>query len=219
MGERGIIRISEVTGRQLGELKVYTMKKYILFFLLIFSVLNAETGNIEIADFKSEGILAVVDYGHQVQYNKNCPVFAFDGDISTCLASGSYDASFKFTMKFNKSITVDEIRIINGYGRNARQRYMYTAPSVLSFYIDNEKGECVCWEELELKYSAEIQSIPLKKEYTGNSMLFSSNGVSYRGNRFFLSCITEIEFYYKGKKIFLNNAAVMAKTCLEEDDN
>jgi hypothetical protein len=146
---------------------------------------------------------AFEEWKHPGKYS---PVMAFDGDRSTCFAEDESDNSFDFGIRFEKDIQIDEVRIMNGNGKSEdlfKKNNRVIELKVVFYYDKKELGE----EIIKLKDQMEFQKLKLKKDYKADYIYVYSMGEKlYKGTDYDDTCITEIEFYYRGKKIEIINA-------------
>jgi len=148
------------------------------------------------------------------------PANLFDGDPATCYARTG--ESFDFHIIFKKSVYIDEIRVINGFARdkgvffkNNRVREFNIGFTYRTATDKTGGGECGI-----LTDKSEIQAVKLKKVYfaeeVGLTNSFVYEGIRpsesiYKGSKYNDTCVSEIEFYYKGKKVVLTNIDELKK--------
>ena len=163
------------------------------------------------------------------------PVNLFDGDVATCFAveairKNVITDSIGVTVLFNKPVNIDEIKIANGFAKSQKTFDENTRLKKLNLYIFKPEGkqqgkDSYILETIELKDVKAYQNVKLSREYFTKKIemgIGSSSGelsgrepgkyqIFYGGTKYYDICISEIEFYYKGKKVTLTNADKIKK--------
>lgn len=182
-----------------------------LFILLISLSVLAETDNtVLISEITSDNPV-LEEWKTPGVYS---PVNILDGNIDTCYAVREDNINIR--IKFVTPLKIDEIRIMNGFGKNDTSFSENNRVSNCEIYFIL-KDELIGEEGHILKDQKEFQSIKLKKEYLFEQFkIFNlSSGKKYKGTKYDDYCITEIELYYKGKKIDINNINELKRDYLE----
>jgi len=188
----------------------------ILTLLLIPYYLYSEENNIIITDLYS--FTKVKDeWKFPGVYS---PANLFDNDSSTCYMVDKHhknneDIHLSIMITFNNPLTIDEIRLINGNGKNEILYKESRRVKLLSLYFktdsENTKNDYIK-EDVTLKDTMEFQNIKLSKTYTfkqlqiGASIWRDKEKSIYEGEKSNNICLTDILFYYKGNKINIINS-------------
>lgn len=153
------------------------------------------------------------------------PVNIFDGDVTTSYAATTCDTFFEtshgidLTILFKKNILIDEIRIMNGLGRNDDlfKKNNRIKNIKIALYTESAlRGEADPQvEEKGLADVKEFQIIKFTHEYNIRQIRLDSLDV-YNGSKYNDTCITELEFYYKGQKIYINDVGKLKKTYIAD---
>jgi len=158
------------------------------------------------------------------------PANLFDGDMGTCYAEGeevdpsNMNAEIKCDIYFDKLIYIDEIRVVNGFAKNDEYYFNNNRILNLSIIFSNSKLDVheIGSEYFTLKDTREYQSFKLKKAYNANSVLISNGCLNencnsiIKGSKYNDTCITELEFYYLGKKIEIANLKQIKKNYINQ---
>jgi len=167
--------------------------------------------SIQVVEISMAYTAALEEWKYPGRYS---PVMAFDGDKSTCFAEGELNNGFNFVIRFKKNVNIDEIRIMNGYGKSEalfKKNNRINDIKVIFSSGQKELGK----EIFNLKDQMEFQTLHLKKSYnTDNIDIYSIGEKPYRGTEYNDTCITEIEFYHTGKKIEIDNTDQLQKDYL-----
>ncbi len=183
------------------------MKKiFITTFYLSFSMsLLYGDNNTEVEIKKITSGQAIASINEWYNDGENAPIVAFDGKLNTCVTENSQNNKIQFMIVFSKQISIDEIRIMNGYGFSNDTFKKFNKVAGINIYF--ESGQKLCGlESHTLKDQKEFQSLKFAKAYEADRITFNTDGTSYRGSAYDDTCITEIELYHKGKKIIILNA-------------
>ncbi|QJR22455.1 hypothetical protein BREVNS_1705 [Brevinematales bacterium NS] len=143
---------------------------------------------------------------------------AFDGDVSTAVVVNILYKHFLdsvkgpyFDIQLKNFITIDEVRIVNGYQKNMELYFKNSRAKDIKFYfIDysrpsnsfpyTERGE----KEFTLKDTTNVQVIKISPAVTFNGMTVHILS-TYPGTTYDDTCISEIEFWYRGQKYEVAN--------------
>jgi hypothetical protein len=128
----------------------------------------------------------------------------------------------------DKPVNIDEIKIVNGFAKDQKTFDENTRIKKLNLYIfkpeETKNGkESYILETIELKDVIEYQGIKLSREFftkkiqiairSGSGKLSGrepgKSQVFYGGSKYEDICISELEFYYKGKKINTVNSKTL----------
>jgi len=146
------------------------------------------------------------------------PVNVFDNNKNTCTATDN--GYLRFEVRFNKDIIIDEIKIINGFGKSKDLFYKNNRVKQLrvSYQNPNSKEKNYAYgDDFKLIDQMEIQSLRFNKPIKTSFIYFegtsehSYEGYHYEGLKYNDICLTEIGFYYKGVKIEINNTDKLRK--------
>jgi len=185
-------------------MKNYFQRVFLLFviFTLTNNALKSETINgINVVSIKSETAI-FEEWKNPGRYS---PVKAFDGKTDTCAAEGESSNSFSIEVKFEKEVDIDEIRVMNGFGKSEDLFKKNNRAGQCSIFFKN-KEKLLKREIITLKDQREFQTVKLTENYNTDNIIFSVRSDKiYKGTTYDDTCITEIEFYYKGKKLEINN--------------
>jgi len=196
------------------------MLKYIMVIFSLFLTVNLYSLTFNL-DGKFKGIFLnrpgciVPDEQNPLRYN----VFnLFDGDLKQALAVNvKYklpldEVTFPyFYVRLRNSIMVDEIRIWNGYQKSekvylANSRVKEIRIEFCDYSYTNEKfGYKTVLEKVqELEDTTNVQVIRLEKEVKFDVLSIDILS-TYPGTTYDDTCISEIEFWYKGQKYRVAN--------------
>lgn len=177
------------------------MKKvfvYAVLMLVAFPIF-AESANIRSAEASSSFSERLS--GKEVVYDA---LNAFDGKSDTIWCEGKSDSGTKetLTVTFYESITIDEIRIINGFAHKDLYKKNNRVKKLNIACVDEDWGPTA---DFTLKDGCEdFQSIHLEEDAKATAVIFTIEDV-YRGTKYNDTCIAEIRFYYKGSLISNKN--------------
>mgnify|MGYP001490768035 CR=1 FL=1 len=200
------------------------MKLYIVYVLVFLAaatlIVNneAKSNEDQLVEYISPGesVYVLEEWKSPGKYS---PIMAFDGNSSTCFAEDTSDNRLNIMLRFRKEILIDEIRIINGFSKSEDlfQKNNRIRNLMLEFAIEkSEVYRSIGEEKFVLKDQMNFQSLKLAKSYQTNYVQVGSTGENpYKGMKYDDTCITEIEFYYKGKKIEINNTDQLQKDYLD----
>jgi len=215
------------------------MKKFlsILSFLLIIGVYGYAQQKQSVGiDLIQSNVCVLDEWKKPGLYS---PANLFDGDMGTCFAegddgnrSGNGD-DISCEILFNKVINIDEIRIVNGFAKN--DEYYYNNNRVLglaiSFSNNKQSRRYFAFESYILNDTKEWQSLKFKKGYQTDSITIRNDANIIRssnrcvngscspiikGKKYNDTCITEVEFYYQGKKVEIINPGQIKKNYIDQ---
>ena len=139
--------------------------------------------------------------GEEVVYDA---LNAFDGKSDTIWCEGKSDSGTKetLTVTFYEPITIDEIRIINGFAHKDLYKKNNRVKKLNIACVDEDWGPAA---DFTLKDGCEdFQSIHLEEDAKATAVIFTIEDV-YRGTKYNDTCIAEIRFYYRGSLISNKN--------------
>jgi len=195
-----------------------TFNLLILLFIILLSnvVVKSETSmGVDAVSIKSRSVI-LDEWQNPGKYS---PVNVFDGDINTCAAESGRGNDIRLEIHFKNEINIDEIRLMNGFGKNIDLFKKNNRAGKLSIYL-NLKTKLVKKEILMLEDRQEFQTFNFKESYKIDKIsLLAFGSEVYKGTTYNDTCITEIEFYYKGKKILINNIDNLRNDYLKRLDN
>jgi len=185
----------------------------LVFFITFFIVIDANSneGQLVKGVYLGERTYSLEEWKYPGKYS---PVNAFDSDSTTCFAEGRKKSGISFYLVFTKNIKIDEIRILNGFGKSEK---LYRENNrIKEFRISLSKNAKISEEEVFiLKDENRYQTLKLKKEYvTDYVYMYSLGENAYRGTKYDDTCISEVQFYYRGNKIEINNIKELQKDYL-----
>ncbi len=138
------------------------------------------------------------------------PFMAFDGKKNTSFSEGGEDSDyFDLFITLNNKISFDEIRIAHGLFYN-KQYYLYNnrVKEIRIIFHELRKGNnpfllkdnIIYSNKFRLQDKMVYQNIKLGSMYTAKYISFSLLN-SYKGTKYNDTCISDIQFYYNGKRI------------------
>jgi len=227
-----IKKINEVTKMKRYIFKINGFLLFLLFSLfLTLNIANSdvpELQNVKITDlyYDAWDCKIVDDWKRPGLY---AHVNLFDGEPSTCFAVETDNKemvtdNIGLLITFNKSIHIDEIGIINGFAKNRKTFIENTRIKKLNLKFaelsQNSSADSSYSEDNILKDIDTIQHIKLKRDYYINTVTLSAHPgnntisgrepgetqVFYAGAKYEDICISELEFYYKGNKVNIENS-------------
>jgi len=204
------------------------MKKLIIttiyLMLISFSYVYAEQQNVSVDIIESNRVMD--EWCEPGLYS---PVNILDGDINTWFAEGEPDRYYnrgyaKVKIYFSRPVLIDEVHIINGcakdkrfFLKNSRLKNIKMSFSNNDKVRKNKECSYVCFDNIKylLKDTSEIQKIQIGYTLLSDEFILTNEGNEgdqiYPGEAEGRSCITEVEFYYKGEKITINNLDKLRK--------
>ncbi len=208
------------------------MKKIFIIVIAIFVSIGACSENKTSKDNQTENNFNVVissgssnvDYYYLVsdfwrEAGKYAGINAFDGNLKTCAARDEQIYSvmggedYLFTIKFNKYIRVDTIKIAAGCFFNEKYYKFNNRPKEIKITFGvkntisknkNDSTTVRVSETFKLQDKMEYQVLNFKKVYNINWIRFKVSSF-YKGSKYDDTCISDIKFYYQGKAIKINN--------------
>jgi len=195
------------------ELHMKSVLQLLLLALMVF-ISEAKSDVIQIVRDISlgESVYSLEEWKYPGKYS---PVNAFDGDPSTCFAEDTSDNGLSIKVRFKEPIHLDEINIMDGFTKSKEYFYKNNRikeVKVIFYFAKNRIGE----EIIKLKDQMEFQKLKLKNDYKVDFIYLYSMGENiYKGTKYDDTCITEIEFYYKGKKVEIKNTEQLQKDYLD----
>jgi len=160
-----------------------------------------------IIDYIHSDALVVDEWKNPGLYS---PVNILDGDINTsyaqrpCQGFRYSSIPITLTIRFKNPVTFDEIRIMNGFGRNEelfkknnriKKMLIGVSPIETGKYDNDPEEESVSFQDIK-----EFQSVKLSKMYSAKQVRFITEEI-FKGTKYNDTCITELEFYNKSQKI------------------
>jgi len=143
------------------------------------------------------------------------PINIVDNNLTTCWAYNTQDKKSRIVLRFTNFIPIDEIRLYNGYQKssnaykaNARAKDVRLilgkdTREVFDPYADyGNKSELWFWEG-RLKDTFQVQVFKFKP-VVANEFYFLVLS-TYPGTTYDDTCISEIEFWYRGQKYEVGN--------------
>lgn len=133
---------------------------------------------------------------------------AFDDKLDTVWVEDKSHSGIgeKLTVVFYEPIKIDEIRIINGFAHKDLYKKNNRVKTLNIACLHTDVGPAA---DYTLEDDCEdFQSIHLKETATVDALVFTIQDV-YRGTKYNDTCIDEIRFYYKGKKIEIKNVETL----------
>lgn len=152
---------------------------------------------------------------------KYSPLKVFDGDRSTCFAEDIDKGSFGFEIKLDKGVFIDEISVLNGFCKSKKLYNENNRLKRITFSF-NFGGKEVTLERFNLLDVDKYQKFKLGKVIQADSIVIYSLGKDrylYKGSKYDDTCISEIELYYNGSKISIDNAEKFQKNYLSSLNN
>jgi hypothetical protein len=176
-------------------------------------------------DYIHSGAIVVDEWKSPGLYS---PVNIFDGNLNTIYAqrkcrSFRYESKgINFTVRFNRSVQIDEIRIMNGFGKNTDLfRKNSRIKSIrMELYADDglKLDEKPTIETTVLNDTMEFQSLKFSKEHRVKLLKLITVDL-YKGSKYDDTCMTELGFYYKGQKIKINDINNLKKEYITKVGN
>ena len=134
------------------------------------------------------------------------PANMFDNDINTCFVEGHVEPgsstregrtnSIHIRVEFKNPVYIDEIRIMNGFGKN--DTYFKNNNRVKKLLVNIPPNRGAEMTLLTLEDKREFQSFKFDKSYLVSILDIRNDGKDesiYKGDKYDDTCITEIEFY------------------------
>lgn len=151
------------------------MKKNVLLFFLISIIITSTTNVLKAESVKSINAVSIKSGSTSAEEWKNpgrySPVKAFDGKSDTCAAEGDNLNWLYIEVKFEKDVDIDEIRIMNGFGKNEELFKKNNRVGKLSIFF-NSGNKLLKKEIVTLKDQMEFQSVKLTGSYKTDKILF-----------------------------------------------
>ena len=143
------------------------------------------------------------------QPGRHSPLNAFDNKIETCFAEGYEGSGFIIRLCLKNIIKIDEVRIAAGYFKNDKLFKMNNRVKALYMSLRQKKkgnnpfiyDENIKFDNtFNLKDVKEYQNIRFGNYYYSKYITFTCLSI-YKGSKYNDTCISDIQFYYKGKMI------------------
>ncbi|QJR21440.1 hypothetical protein BREVNS_0690 [Brevinematales bacterium NS] len=171
--------------------------------------------------FFSGHLLAFVKYFHadNMITGKNVldysPINIVDNNLTTCWAYNTEDKKSRIVLRFTNFILIDEIRVYNGYQKSSNVYRANARTKEVRLFLEREKREDFTpfanygtstnvwfWEGvLKDTFSAQVFKF---KPVVANEFYFVVLS-TYPGTTYDDTCISEIEFWYRGQKYEVAN--------------
>ena len=185
-----------------------------IILILFFSIFCFAQHTVDIYEVKASSTLLDnpgATYPHNQRVIRYSPDKAFDGDPLTVWAEGAEDEGIneyidiQFSWSGSKEILIDRIGIMPGYfDEKYYEKNNRVKKAKIEFrdYSNSGYEYVTITNEFEFRDEMAIQYKNLDKPVEAGAISLTILDV-YKGNQWNDTCISEIAFYYKGKKIDL----------------
>lgn len=189
------------------------MKKLCFLIILLFllpsiSFPEANTNQV-IVDVISSDYPVLNEYKDPGRYGFTNIV---DGDLKTCFAEGNEGSRFDITIEFKNPISLDEIKIVNGYAKNIAVFKNNNRLKSVRLYFSDRNKKLIFKKDFTLIDDLKYQSLSFNEMLVAGISIISND--VFEGAKYNDTCVSEIKFYNKGKEVKVTNIKQLQKEYL-----